>query len=44
MDWLLKPLIKVGAKVAYHARRRYEHVASAFTRAHHYRAVMVWDF
>jgi len=39
MEWLIKRLIKVGAKVAYHARRWYVHVASAFPLARHYRAV-----
>ena len=36
---LIKHLIKVGARVSYHARRWYVHVASAFPLAHHYRAV-----
>jgi hypothetical protein len=39
IDWLIKRLIKVGARVSYHARRWYVHVASAFPLAHHYRAV-----
>ena len=39
MEWLIKRLIKIGAKVAYHGRRWYVHVASAFPLAHHYRAV-----
>ena len=34
MDWLIKRLIKVGARVSYHARRWYVHVASAFPLAH----------
>ncbi len=38
MEWLIKRLIKVGAKVAYHGRRWQVHVASAFPLAHHYRA------
>jgi len=42
IDWLLKRLIKVGARVSYHARRWYVHVASAFPLAHHYRAVLAW--
>jgi len=41
MDWLIKRLIKVGARVSYHARRWYVHVASAFPLSHHYRAVLV---
>ena len=39
---LIKRLIKVGARVAYHARRWYAHVASAFPLAHHYRSVLAW--
>jgi hypothetical protein len=42
MDWLIKRLIKVGARVSYHARRWYVHIASAFPLAHHYRAVLAW--
>jgi len=30
MEWLIKRLIKVGARISYHARRWYVHVASAF--------------
>ena len=40
IDWLIKRLIKVGARVSYHARRWYVHIASAFPLAHHYRAVL----
>jgi len=43
MDWLIKRLIKVGARISYHARRWYVHIASAFPLAHHYRAVLAWD-
>jgi len=32
----------VGARVSYHARRWYVHVASAFPLAHHYRALLAW--
>lgn len=39
MEWLIKRLIKVGAKVAYHGRRWYVHVAAAFPLARYYRAV-----
>ncbi len=39
MGRLVKPPIKVGAKVSYHGRRWYVHVASAFPLAPHYRAV-----
>ena len=35
MDWLIKRLIKVGARVSYHARRWYVHVACAFPLSHH---------
>jgi len=38
IEWLIKRLIKVGARVSYHARRWHVHVASAFPLAHHYRA------
>jgi hypothetical protein len=40
MEWLINRLIKVGTRVAYHARRWYVHVASAFPLAHYYRAVL----
>jgi hypothetical protein len=33
IEWLIKRLIKVGAKVAYHGRRWQVHVASAFPLA-----------
>ena len=39
MEWIIKRLIKVGAKVAYHGRRWQVHVASAFPLARHYEAV-----
>ena len=39
MEWLIKRLIKVGAKVAYHGRKWQVHVASAFSLARHYQAV-----
>ena len=42
IDWLIKRLIKVGARVSYHARRWYVHMASAFPLAHHYRTVLAW--
>jgi hypothetical protein len=42
IDWLIKRLIKVGARVSYHARRWYVHVASAFPLTQHYRAVLAW--
>ncbi len=40
MEWLIKRLIKVGAKVGYHGRRWQVHVASAFSLAQYYRAVL----
>ena len=40
LDWQIKRLIEVEARVSYHARRWYVHVASAFPLAHHYRAVL----
>jgi Transposase DDE domain group 1 len=39
MEWLIKRLIKVGAKVAYHGRRWQIHVASAFPLSRYYQAV-----
>ncbi len=39
MEWLSKRLIKVGGKIAYHGRRWYVHVASAFLLAGHHRRV-----
>ncbi len=42
IDWLIKRMIKVGARVSYPARRWYVHVASAFPLSHHYRAVPAW--
>ncbi len=42
IDWLIKRLIKVGARISYHARRSYVHVALAFPLSHHYRAVLGW--
>ena len=40
MEWLIKRLIKVGARVAYHGRSWQIHVASAFPLARCYRAVL----
>ncbi len=39
IGWLIKRLIKVGAKVAYHGRRWRVHVASAFPLVRYYQAV-----
>jgi hypothetical protein len=35
--------VKAGARIAYHARHWYVHVASAFPLAHHYRAIFGWQ-
>lgn len=40
MEWLIRRLIKVGAKIAYHSRRWNVHITSVFPLAHHYRAVL----
>ena len=40
IEWLIKRLIKIGARVSYHARKWHVHVASAFPLADHYRAVL----
>ncbi|MFP6890413.1 MAG: hypothetical protein VCF07_11825 [Nitrospinota bacterium] len=39
VEWLIRRLIKAGARVSYHSKRWRVHVASAFSLAHHYRAV-----
>ncbi len=39
IEWLIRRLIKVGARVSYHAKKWHVHVASAFPLAHYYRAV-----
>jgi len=39
IEWLIKRLIKVGAKVAYHGIRRHVHVASVFLLNHCYHDV-----
>ena len=39
-EWIIMRLVKVGARIVYHARYGYVHVASAFPSAHHYRAVL----
>ena len=40
--YLTDLLFKMGARVSYHARQWYVHVASAFPLAHHYRSVLAW--
>ena len=39
VEWLIRRLIKIGARVSYHAKKWHVHVASAFPLAHYYRAV-----
>ena len=36
IDSVIKRLVKVGARVVYHARKWYVHVASAFPLARYY--------
>ena len=40
IEWLIRRMIKVAAKVAYHSKRWHIHVASAFPLAHYYRPVL----
>jgi hypothetical protein len=42
IEWIIMRLVKAGARIVYHARRWYVHVASPFPLAHHYRAVLNW--
>ena len=44
IGWLIKRLVKVGARFSYHARRWYVHVASAFPLAYPHRAVLTWVY
>ena len=39
IEWLILRLIKVGARVSYHAKKWHVHVATAFPLAHHYQEV-----
>ena len=39
IDSIIRRMVKVGARVVYHARRWYVHVASAFSLARYYRIV-----
>ena len=39
IEWIIKRLVKVGAKVVYHSRRWHVHAASAFPLVRHYEAV-----
>jgi len=40
IEWMIRRLVKVAARVSYHARRWHVHIASSFPLAHHYRAVL----
>ncbi len=40
IEWIITRMVKVGARIAYHARYWYVHVASAFALSDHYRAVL----
>jgi hypothetical protein len=40
VEWLIRRLIKVGARISYHARRWHVQVSSAFPLRHHYLAVI----
>jgi len=39
IEWLILRLIKVGARVYYHAKKWHVHLATAFPLAHHYQEV-----
>ncbi|MDP6277568.1 MAG: transposase [Nitrospinota bacterium] len=39
VEWLIRRLIKIGARVSFHAGKWHVHVASAFPLAHYCRAV-----
>jgi len=36
IEWIIMRLMKVGAKVAYHAKYRHVHTAATFPLRHHY--------
>ena len=38
-EWLIRRLIKAGARVSYHAKKWHVHVAPVFPLVCHYRAV-----
>ncbi len=40
VDWIIRRLVKVGARVVYHARRWHVHVASAFPLQRYYRLLL----
>jgi hypothetical protein len=39
IDWVIRRFVKVAAKVVYHARSWYVHVASGFSLARYYRII-----
>ena len=39
VEWLIRRVVKVAARVSYHSRYWWVHVASAFPLRHHYQAV-----
>jgi hypothetical protein len=42
IEWIIMRMVKVGARISYHARYWHVHIASAFALRHHYRAVLGW--
>lgn len=44
IELIIPRLVKADARIVYHARYWYVHVASAFPLGHHYRAVLVWQY
>jgi len=44
IEWIIMRLVKVGARIIYHARYWHVHIASAFALGHHYRAVLGWKY
>ena len=40
IESIIRRLVKVGARVVYHARKWYVHVASAFPLARYYRILL----
>jgi hypothetical protein len=44
IEWIIMRLVKAGARIVYHSRYWYVHVASAFPLKHHYRSVLGWKY
>ena len=44
IEWIIPRLVKADARIVYHARYWYVHVASTFPLGHHYRAVLGWQY